>query len=48
MGQTASYTIYKIGEDDFQDDTFADNLIIETEADSGLVDFTEKNPFGSF
>ena len=48
MGQTASYTIYKIGEDDFQDDTFADNLIIETEADGGLVDFTEKNPFGSF
>ena len=48
MGQTASYTIFKIGIDDFPDDTFADNLIIETSADGGLVDFTESNPFGTF
>ena len=48
MGQTASYTIFKIGLDDFQDDAFANNLVIENEADSGLVDFSEGNPFGSF
>ena len=48
MGQTASYTIYKIGADDFQDDAFANNVLIENEADSGLLDFTESNPFGSF
>ncbi len=48
MGQTASYTIYKIGLDDFPDDTFAENLVIENEADSGLLDFDESNPFGSF
>ena len=48
MGQTASYTIFKIGLDDFPDDTFAGNLVIENEADSGLVDFSESNPFGSF
>ena len=48
MGQTASYTIFKIGLDDFQDDAFANNLVIENEADSGLVDFSERNPFGSF
>ncbi len=47
MGQTASYTIYKIGLDD-EYDTFAENIIIENEADSGLVDFSEGNPFGSF
>ena len=27
MGQTASYTIYKIGADDFQDDAFANNVL---------------------
>ena len=48
MGQTGSYTISKISLDDFQDDEFANNLVIENEADSGLVDFTEGNPFGSF
>ena len=48
MGQTASYTIFKIGLDDFQDDAFANNLVIENEADGGLVDFSEGNPFGSF
>ena len=47
MGQTASYTIYKIGLDD-EYDTFAENIVIENEADSGLVDFSEGNPFGSF
>ena len=48
MGQTASYTIYKIGADDFQDDAFASNVLIESEADGGLIDFSESNPFGSF
>ena len=48
MGQTGSYTINKISLDDFQDDEFANNLVIENEADGGLVDFTESNPFGSF
>ena len=48
MGQTGSYTINKISLDDFQDDEFANNLVIENEADGGLVDFTEGNPFGSF
>jgi len=48
MGQTGSYTINKISLDEFQDDEFANNLVIENEADGGLVDFTESNPFGSF
>ena len=48
MGQTGSYTISKISLDNFQDDEFANNLVIENEADGGLVDFTESNPFGSF
>ena len=48
MGQTASYTIYKIGADDFQDDAFSNNVLIESEADGGLLDFSESNPFGSF
>jgi len=48
MGQTGSYTINKISLDDFQDDEFANNLVIENEADGGLVDFSESNPFGSF
>ena len=30
------------------DDAFASNVLIESEADSGLLDFTESNPFGSF
>ena len=48
MGQTGSYTINKISLDEFQDDEFANNLVIENEADGGLVDFTESNPFGNF
>ena len=48
MGQTGSYTISKISLDEFQDDEFANNLVIENEADGGLVDFTESNPFGNF
>ena len=48
MGQTGSYTINKISLDNFQDDEFANNLVIENEADGGLVDFTESNPFGNF
>ena len=48
MGQTGSYTISKISLDNFQDDEFANNLVIENEADGGLVDFSESNPFGSF
>ena len=48
MGQTGSYTINKISLDAFQDDEFANNLVIENEADGGLVAFTESNPFGSF
>ena len=48
MGQTGSYTINKISLDDFQDDEFANNLVIGNEADGGLVDFSEGNPFGSF
>ena len=48
MGQTASYTIFKIGADDFADDAFSSNVLIETEADGGLIDFSESNPFGSF
>ena len=48
MGQTGSYTIGKISLDNFQDDEFANNLVIENEADGGLVDFSESNPFGNF
>ena len=48
MGQTGSYTINKISLDNFQDDEFANNLVIENEADGGLVDFSESNPFGNF
>ena len=31
MGQTGSYTINKISLDDFQDDEFGNNLVIENE-----------------
>ena len=46
-GDTGVYTIYKIELDD-QYDAFAENIVIENEADSGLVDFSEGNPFGVF
>ena len=31
-----------------QADTFTQSTDIETDADSGIVDFTESNPFGTF
>ena len=47
MGVTARYIIKSIQLED-QYDTYASNIEIETAADSGILDFTERNPFGEF
>jgi hypothetical protein len=47
IGTTARYAVKSIQYDD-QYDTYAENIIIENEADGGIVDFTETNPFGTF
>ena len=46
MGSTGRYAIKSIQLDD-QYDTYAENIVIENEAD-GILDFTEINPFGEF
>ena len=45
-GSDARYTIKSISTQD-EYDTFAENIEVESEADS-ILDFTEKNPFGEF
>ena len=46
VGVGASYKVYSIEKDDLYD-AFASNKEIEYEAD-GIIDFSEKNPFGDF
>lgn len=46
VGAAGSYSVFSIQTDDI-DDTFAENHIIESEADD-IIDFTETNPFGEF
>ena len=46
MGSTGRYVIKSIQYED-QYDEYAENIVIETEADS-ILDFTEINPFGEF
>jgi len=46
MGSTGRYVISAIQYED-QYDPYAENIVIETEADS-ILDFTEINPFGEF
>ena len=47
MGSTGRYVIKSIQYDDLYD-TYAENVVIENEADGGILDFTETNPFGTF
>ena len=47
MGSTARYVIQSIQLDD-QYDAYAENIVIENEADGGILDFSESNPFGTF
>ena len=47
IGTTARYVIKSIEYDDLYDD-YAENIPIENEADGGVVDFSESNPFGIF
>jgi len=46
-GTTGRYVIKSIQLDDIYD-TYAENVVIESEADGGILDFTETNPFGTF
>ena len=45
---TASWTLSSFDDLTLPTDKFAQNLEVETLADSGIVDFTESNPFGNF
>jgi len=47
MGSTGRYVISSIQYDDLYDD-YAENVVIQNEADDGIIDFTETNPFGTF
>jgi len=47
IGTTGRYAVKSIQYDD-QYDTYAENIVIENEADGGILDFTETNPFGTF
>ena len=47
IGSTGRYYIKSIQLDD-QYDTYAENIVIESEADGGILDFSETNPFGTF
>ena len=47
IGTTGRYAVKTIQYDD-QYDTYAENIVIENEADGGVLDFTEINPFGEF
>ena len=47
VGVTGRYVIKSIQYDDLYD-TYAENVVIENEADGGILDFTETNPFGTF
>ena len=44
-GSDSEYVIQS--KTDENDDTFGDNLTVETEADA-IIDFSEDNPFGDF
>ena len=45
---TASWTLGSFDELTQPTTNYAQNLEVETLADSGIVDFTESNPFGNF
>ena len=45
---TASWTLSSFDDMTQPTSNFAQNLEVETLADSGIVDFTESNPFGNF
>ena len=47
IGTTGRYVVKSILLDDQYDD-YAENIVIENEADGGILDFTEINPFGTF
>ena len=47
IGTTGRYAIKSAVYDD-QYDAYAENIVIENEADGGILDFTEINPFGEF
>jgi len=47
IGTTGRYAVKSIQYDD-QYDTYAENIVIQNEADGGILDFTETNPFGTF
>ena len=47
VGAGASYRILAVGDDLTTDIPFAQNEVLETEADE-ILDFTERNPFGEF
>jgi len=47
IGTTGRYAIKSAVYDD-QYDAYAENIAIENEADDGILDFTEINPFGEF
>ena len=47
IGATGRYIVKSIQYDDLYDD-YAENIIIENEADAGIIDFSEENPFGTF
>ena len=44
---TGRYVIQSIQLDDVYD-PYAENVVIQSEADGGILDFTETNPFGTF
>tara|TARA_Y100000310_G_scaffold207274_1_gene207762 strand:- start:3113 stop:3979 length:867 start_codon:yes stop_codon:yes gene_type:complete len=45
---TATWTLSSFDDLTLPTDKFAQNIEVETAADSGIVDFTESNPFGEF
>ena len=45
---TASWVLTSYDAMTMAGDGFAQNIEIETDADSGIVDFSETNPFGNF
>ena len=47
IGTTGRYAVKSILLDDQYDD-YAENIVIQNEADGGILDFTETNPFGTF
>jgi len=45
---TAAWTLSTFDDLTLPTDKFAQNIEVENAADSGIVDFTESNPFGEF